>query len=391
MTPMKIEHHDLAAQNLSPPEVLQNIFSYIAAYQPTLHACTLVSNSWYKSSIAFLYHSPAIDGRNFDKFVEAICPSVNAHIRINGLATLVRKLDMSLLVHNGSKSLTARILGRVKEDLEEFVAPQASFAVNCLAALSKCHKLRRLNLSFVSESIAMSDLLRSMSTLSKLEILHLPRSSAHNTSIDALIYGWPSGLRELHISGGLRDESALSLSALPSSLTHLSISNCPHLSMLSIRPLVKLLGPQLQYLEIVAPLPNLNLGHGVLTNVMDLAPNLHHLKISMDFLGVAFFSSGDSGQSEYHFLKQLDLDCFEPADCISFHPNFIADMIVGSEGKFSKLRKLGVHKKLGWTNTGIYILGIREIDAFLKALAREDGDDAEITEDDAGVVFFGTP
>ena len=35
---------------------------------------------------------------------------------------------MSSLVHNGSKSLTARLLGRVKTRLEEFVAPQASFA-----------------------------------------------------------------------------------------------------------------------------------------------------------------------------------------------------------------------------------------------------------------------
>ena len=85
------------------------------------------------------------------------------------------------------------------------------------------------------------------------------------------------------------------------------------------------------------------------------------------------------------------MDCFEPAECINFHPNYIADMIVGSEGKFSKLRKLGVHKKLGWTKTLTDIEGIREIHEFLKALAREDGDDAEISEDDAGVVFFGTP
>jgi len=41
---------------------------------------------------------------------------------------LVRVLDMSMLVHNGSRSLTARILGRLKGSLEYFVAPQASFA-----------------------------------------------------------------------------------------------------------------------------------------------------------------------------------------------------------------------------------------------------------------------
>lgn len=128
MTSVGSYPQNMVNQDILPPEVLQNIFSYLTTYQSTLHACTLVSNSWYKSSVPFLYNSPAIDGKTFDLFVKAICPSVNAHVRINGLAALVRKLDMSLLVHNGSKSLTARLLGRVKGNLEEFVAPQASFA-----------------------------------------------------------------------------------------------------------------------------------------------------------------------------------------------------------------------------------------------------------------------
>ena len=110
-----------------PLEVLHIIFSY-AQDQPTLHASALVSVSWYKSAIPFLYDSPSIHGRNFNAFVRTVCPSINAHVRTNGLAELVRKLDMSRLVHNGSKSLTARLLGRVKGNLEEFVAPQASFA-----------------------------------------------------------------------------------------------------------------------------------------------------------------------------------------------------------------------------------------------------------------------
>ena len=111
-----------------PQELLQQTFSYLRGNQKALHACSLTSQSWYSASIAFLYESPDITGKNYDAFVQAICPSVNAHVRRNGLADLVRMLDMSSLVHNGSKSLTARLLGRVKTGLEEFVAPQASFA-----------------------------------------------------------------------------------------------------------------------------------------------------------------------------------------------------------------------------------------------------------------------
>ena len=110
-----------------PPELLQSIYYHVKD-QSTLHASTRAARLLYKTATPFLYADPIIDGRNFDAFVRAICPSVNAHIRTNGLAELVRRLDMSRLVHNGSKSLTARILGRVKGNLEEFVAPQASFA-----------------------------------------------------------------------------------------------------------------------------------------------------------------------------------------------------------------------------------------------------------------------
>ena len=127
------------SSNQLPPEILEQIFAYISAsrhnVQQTLHTCSLVSRSWYSNSIRFLYDSPIISGKNYDPFVRAICPSVNAHVRVNGLADLVKKLDMSNLVHNGSKSLTARILGRVKGSLEKFVAPQASFA---LVPLTHC-------------------------------------------------------------------------------------------------------------------------------------------------------------------------------------------------------------------------------------------------------------
>lgn len=111
-----------------PQELLQQIFSYLSEDQKALHACSLTSLPWYSASIAYLYQDPTITGKNYDPFVRAICPSVNAHVRQNGLADLVRRLDMSNLVHNGSKSLTARLLGRVKTGLEQFVAPQASFA-----------------------------------------------------------------------------------------------------------------------------------------------------------------------------------------------------------------------------------------------------------------------
>lgn len=134
------KHHDqylTLAQPVSPPlplEIVDQIVSNLVALQQpvlttqaTLRACTLVSRVWYAGAIAHLYRRPFVKGTNYDRFVVAICPSVNAHVRRNGLADLVRNLDLSRLIHHGSKSMTARMLGRVKSNLERFVAPQATF------------------------------------------------------------------------------------------------------------------------------------------------------------------------------------------------------------------------------------------------------------------------
>ena len=112
-----------------PVEIVEIIASFLAQSSPSsLLAAVLVSRTWYSASIQYVYERPFVTGRNYELFVRSVCPSINSHVRRNGLAENIRVLNLSRLVHNGSKSLTARLLGRVKPNLEEFVAPQASFA-----------------------------------------------------------------------------------------------------------------------------------------------------------------------------------------------------------------------------------------------------------------------
>lgn len=109
--------------------VLQIIFVVRDAgnSQSTLWACTLVSRLWYSVAMQALYEYPEIVGRNFQSFVGTICPAKKSRVNTNQLSNLVTTLDMSMLVHDGSKSLTARLLGRCKKNLKAFVAPQATF------------------------------------------------------------------------------------------------------------------------------------------------------------------------------------------------------------------------------------------------------------------------
>lgn len=114
-----------------PQEIILHILSFIPRHssaQRTLWACCLVSRPWYSATVSRLYHTPSFTGGNYQLLLRTLCPSINAHVRKSALAKLVRMLDMSGLVHDGSKSLTGRLLGRVKDNVEEFIAPQSSFA-----------------------------------------------------------------------------------------------------------------------------------------------------------------------------------------------------------------------------------------------------------------------
>ena len=115
-----------------PIEVILQIVSYVVYRHPnpqsSLYALCLVSHTWYDAAVKDLYYAPALAGRNYQLFVQTVCPSINLHIRHSEVAPFVKVLDLSKLVHEGSKSVMGRLLGRVKGTLEVFTAPQTSFS-----------------------------------------------------------------------------------------------------------------------------------------------------------------------------------------------------------------------------------------------------------------------
>jgi hypothetical protein len=333
---------------LLPSEIIANILCFIprrTSSQSTFWACTLVSRAWYSASIELLYSRPYLNGGNFAEFVSTVCPSKNAHIRRSTLAVLVRRLDMGELVHNASKSLTARLLGRLKGNVEEFVAPQASFAINSFAALSKCTRLRHLDLSLISASISNKLLFQTLKSLHDLETLFFPRSSSHDHDHSSTSYSWPPRLQALHLAGGI-DDFFLSTHLInaPPSLSRLSIQHCSQIHAPTLLSTLQTVGPQLRHLTIRHPMPQLYAG--ALDSIPSICPSLTAFRISADYISNTLFTLVPPS----HPLQILDLDCSPTAEAdVEISASAIYDAV--EEGRLPDLRSVRASARLAWAAT----------------------------------------
>lgn len=350
-----------------PLEIISHIISFIphnASSQPIFWACTLVSRKWYSASIGCLYDRPFLSGANFDQFVRTICPSKNAHIRASPLASLVRHLDMGDLAHDASRSLTARLLGRLKGNLQQFLAPQVSFSINSLAALSKCSKLRYLNLSLISSSIPNKILFQTLRSLGELEILFLPRSSSVNeddTPDD--LYIWPPRLKNLYISGSVDDHFLyLHMPKAPKIFSRLSIQHCPQVRAPAVVFTLFKLGSQLSHLSIRHPMPQIS--EGMLDNLLKLCPKLISLRVSVDYISAKIFRQIPIN----HTLQILELGCSHTAES-DITPNDIFDAV--DQFLLPDLRYLRVSSRLVWDSTPELRSDVEDLSELLDTLECE--------------------
>jgi hypothetical protein len=279
-----------------PDEIIALIISYINPRhdKATLVSCCRLSWQWYRAAVPLLYSHVFLKGQEFEPFVRAICPSINLHVRPSPLASLVHVLDMSNLVHQGSRSTTARILGRVKPSLRTFVAPQASFHISCLPALSKCKNLRVLDLSLVSECPPLADLFRTVSHLPNLEDFRLPRSAGfgrHDFNLSTI--AWPPHLQALQLSGGIDSHFLEGAVALPSSIKALSIVHCPHARTATI---LKFLRNAVQPLPLLRTITLANLQRlreTSLDPLLGILPRIETVSVSFDYISAGLFEFTD--------------------------------------------------------------------------------------------------
>lgn len=372
------------AQCHLPNEIIVQILSYVERQRESQHSlasCCLLSRQWYQAAVPLLYAYPRLYGKNFDPFVRAICPSINLHVRKSPLAELVRSLDMGRLVHQGSKSMTARLLGRTKGNLEEFIAPQATFAVNCFPALAKCQRLRFLNLSLVSESPPLPDLLRIVSNLERLTSFELPRSAGFGVHQNPAALTWPPNLQDLTLSGGIDAHFIHGVAKLPPNLRRLTIAHCPlatsqaitHLLKTAVRPLA-----HLEYLRI-SQMPRLH-SHA-LDDILYLVPQISYLSIAVDYITPGIFDENMDDRLlpaiHENNIRTLELSSSGASDAdTKLHPIHI--LTAFNSGVLPKLRVVRCAHSMRWLDP----LWEEDMQRLVEAL-----EDAAEAEWDAGEGF----
>lgn len=289
--------------------------------------------------LVFSYCYPKITSRNYLKFVTTVSPS-STNVKHSPLSNLIRRLDLSKIIHEGKPSFTARLLRRTHFSLEEFVAPQASFGYICLVALGHCKKLRLLDLSLVSQSVPLESLFTHIQDLPNLLTLKFPRSSVFDRG--KVEFRWPARIEKFSLAGGISN-SFLINATIPPTLRELQISHCPFAKDPSIRNLLNRLSQQLTSLSIGYNIPCLP--YNALDRILVICPNLTKLLVAVDYISCHMFDEENTPVG--HPLRRLDL---ESSGNLGVEHKVTPDevFIAVAEERLAEIRVVRVSKRLGW-------------------------------------------
>jgi hypothetical protein len=247
------------------------------------------------------------------------------------------------------------LLGRTKTSLQVFIAPQASFAVNCWASLSKCTRLRVLDLSLVSECISFQSLNQTVRQLGDLRELYLPRcSSSYEGKAPSMNIRWPPLLQHLSLSGSVSGQFLWDMlrqpEHFPPTLYSLSILHSPGLDIQGIRPLLCNLADCLTVVEL-RDLPAVT--HGRFNGILDWLPNLTSLSVALDYIDIRFGNMPeDWSASRWYEAKPLETLTLVSSGQTSIDPSrsFTAvDLYALIDERFlGRLRYLNIAQSTEW-------------------------------------------
>ncbi|OKL60700.1 hypothetical protein UA08_04258 [Talaromyces atroroseus] len=352
--------------------------------QRTLYTLCLVSHQWYSAALSFLYARPRLEkGNAYRKFTAILCPPASAPKTSKDLGRLVRRLDLSRLVHHSSNSMTARLIGRVRENLEVFIAPASGFSVNSFSPLSKCTKLRYLDLSLVNESFQFDSVIKSLRYMQHLVDFRAPgfmRITQDTVALRADSGGptWPASIEQLQLSGTI--DINMGTFRWPENITQLTLKHCMNLSLYVMTGLLgnHQLDENLKRLTVSTY--NRGLQPECIHLIPVFLPNLLFLSIPGDLVHDIFFSMMKH-RGKKLALEVLELGHTHTGDKLDFS---IQSLINVLDTSLPNLRAVGFHTMYGDDHPDLD-------DALLKR-AEEKADELPISDEtvefDAGTYYF---
>jgi hypothetical protein len=195
-----------------------------------------------------------------------------------------------------------------------------------LAALSKCHKLVRLDLSPICGPFQLLDLMRAVRALSCLKFFHFPRWHRASPKLDAHDKGttettpkWPDSLEKIYIPSRLHTSYIPAFEKPPASSTSLTVElgvETHKIRHNKLYVVFGLIGSRITTLKLDYP----GYGRNQLASISIHLPNLLHLIIKWTFLPdyeISDFSLSNIDLKYDHHLRSITIEFASPEEIFS--------------------------------------------------------------------------
>ncbi|KAI4172135.1 MAG: hypothetical protein LQ343_003784 [Gyalolechia ehrenbergii] len=243
-----------------------------------------------------------------------------------------------------------------------------------------------------SQSIGLPWLLHSLRKLEHLEQLSIRCKDVVADNSSEVI--WPPRLKALCVTGTFSDAVLDHFLSLPKALTSLTLYECRKLTLQPVKSLIKVLRDSLESLH-VGRLKIQSEREDLVKWLEDL-PRLKRLHACASWSFIPddkpyYLSTSNFGTDNPHPLEYLEFDCSGVTESndhewgeikYDLFWNLIDEGFLGNLRHVNWYHRRGVHLSKHATRI------VRELDELLQALAREDGENARIKEEDAGAYII---
>ncbi|WBW72676.1 F-box protein Pof5 [Schizosaccharomyces osmophilus] len=320
-----------------PTEIWLRIFENLVCWNPyeakNNGALLRICRNAFSGGLPVIYFFPKLNAKNYAKFFNTISET--------DFGKLVHHINLTNISYTSKASITSRLLRRCAENLESFSGPQTGLGFTALRALSNCTRLKKIDLSVLSERIDLQYLFAGIRNLQYLEYIDFPALSKFSPGHNEC---WPPSLVHIGFAGAITD-GFVAQSSFPPSLKSVCITNCPQLTDTGLFTLLSKVGEIVTSVTIQYPMAELS--RNALDCVFQLCPYASVVSVPANYITSNLFESLSESETS-HKVEHLEISY--SGGLLTTISLVKADDIVSAlaDGKLPQLRRLQYSIRLGW-------------------------------------------